>query len=469
MDYIITIGLETHIQLNTETKLFSRSSTVAIHPNQSINLIDIGGPGALPKINSKAIDKAILFGLNIGGSINKNSFFERKHYFYPDNPKSYQISQQESPIIQGGSIDIGYKKITIHHAHLEEDAGKSIHDNLSKKSFIDLNRCGIPLIEVVSNPDIESIEEAVLYAKSVYRIARYLNITNGNLEEGNFRIDANISIRKNINDPLGVRCEIKNINSFKFLKESLIYEYNRQCELLDNNQQIERETRGFDSDKKTTYTLRSKEQLLDYKYMFDPDIPFLNITEERMNNVLKNNISISDFIHILKCTYLIQKEKIDMILENVDFTNIFKYAINNLDKKIDPVVFGKLLTQYMPEILSRYEVCLTKFSIDDLIELSDSLSSNKITHNDLKNIMNDFIVNSIAINYQLSNLKKDDTNAVIVREIKLVFGEHKKELEELVSGREKVLGFFMGKLRNKVTSSPQNLRDLILKVSTGEI
>jgi aspartyl-tRNA(Asn)/glutamyl-tRNA(Gln) amidotransferase subunit B len=280
----IVIGLETHAQLSTASKMFSGASTAfGAAPNTQACAVDIALPGVLPVANKGAVERAIRFGLAVGGRINRRSVFARKNYFYPDLPKGYQISQFELPIVQGGTIPIvtktGEKSIRLTRAHLEEDAGKSLHEDFHGMSGIDLNRAGVPLLEIVSEPEMRSAEEAVAYAKTLHSLVRWIGICDGNMQEGSFRCDANVSVRRP-GAPLGTRCEIKNLNSFRFLERAIEFEAKRQIGILEDGGKIVQETRLYDSDKDETRSMRSKEEAHDYRYFPDPDLLPLEVSEQ---------------------------------------------------------------------------------------------------------------------------------------------------------------------------------------------
>ncbi len=286
MNWEIVIGLETHAQLSTESKMFSGSPTVfGAAPNTQASAVDIALPGVLPVANKGAVERAIRFGLAVGATINRRSVFARKNYFYPDLPKGYQISQYELPIVQGGSISImtkaGEKTIQLTRAHLEEDAGKSLHEDFQGMSGIDLNRAGTPLLEIVSEPDMRSAEEAVTYARTLHSLVRWIGICDGNMQEGSFRCDANVSVRRP-GAALGTRCEIKNLNSFRFIERAIEYEVKRQTEILEDGGKIVQETRLYDPDRDETRSMRSKEDAHDYRYFPDPDLLPLEVSEEWM-------------------------------------------------------------------------------------------------------------------------------------------------------------------------------------------
>ncbi len=295
MTWEVVIGLETHTQLSTQTKIFSGSSTrYGALPNTQANEVDMALPGSLPVMNKGAVERAIRFGLAIGATVATRSVFARKNYFYPDLPKNYQISQMDDPVVIGGSISffVGEEEKTVNltRAHLEEDAGKSMHDDFigphgESSTGIDLNRCGTPLLEIVTEPEMRSAAEAVAYAKTLHSLVMWLGICDGNMQEGSFRIDANISVRPVGQKEFGTRCEVKNVNSFRFLERAIQYEIRRQIELIEDGGRVVQETRLYDSDRDETRSMRSKEDAHDYRYFPDPDLPPLIIDPEWIEQV----------------------------------------------------------------------------------------------------------------------------------------------------------------------------------------
>jgi len=292
VNWEIVIGLETHAQLSTASKMFSSAATAfGAAPNTQASAVDIALPGVLPVANRAAVERAIRFGLAVNGNINRRSVFARKNYFYPDLPKGYQISQYELPIVQGGELRIltksGEKTVQLTRAHLEEDAGKSLHEDFHGMSGIDLNRAGTPLLEIVTEPDMRSSEEAVAYARVLHALVRWIDICDGNMQEGSFRCDANVSVRRP-GAPLGTRCEIKNLNSFRFLERAIEFEVKRQIGILEDGGKIVQETRLYDPDRDETRSMRSKEEAHDYRYFPDPDLPPLVISEGLIESVRKS-------------------------------------------------------------------------------------------------------------------------------------------------------------------------------------
>lgn len=289
MQWEVVIGLETHAQLTTQSKIFSGASTrFGAEPNTQASPVDLALPGVLPVMNRQAVEHAIRFGLAIGATIAPMSVFARKNYFYPDLPKGYQISQMDLPVVQGGTLSFvveeggesRMKTVHLTRAHLEEDAGKSLHEDYHGMSGIDLNRAGTPLLEIVTEPDMRSAAEAVAYAKSLHTLVTWLGVCDGNMQEGSFRCDANVSVRPVGQEAYGTRCEIKNLNSFRFLEEAINYEVRRQIELIEDGGKVKQETRLYDPDRKETRSMRSKEEAQDYRYFPDPDLPPLMIAED---------------------------------------------------------------------------------------------------------------------------------------------------------------------------------------------
>ena len=284
----IVVGIETHTQLLTKSKIFSGAATAfGATPNSQASAVDIALPGVLPVLNRAAVEHAIRFGLAIGGTINRRSVFARKNYFYPDLPKGYQISQYEIPIVQGGTLVVGEKTVRITRAHLEEDAGKSLHEGRDSTG-IDLNRAGTPLLEIVSEPDLRGAAEAVAYARTLHTLVTWIGICDGNMQEGSFRCDANVSVRKSGETRLGTRCELKNLNSFRFMEQAIEYEAKRQIGILEDGGKVVQETRLYDPDRNETRSMRTKEEAHDYRYFPDPDLLPLVIAEKTVEDTRRS-------------------------------------------------------------------------------------------------------------------------------------------------------------------------------------
>jgi aspartyl-tRNA(Asn)/glutamyl-tRNA(Gln) amidotransferase subunit B len=294
MQWEVVIGLENHVQLTTNSKIFSGSSIqFGAEPNTQASPVDLALPGVLPVLNRGAVERAIRFGLAVGAKIAPRSVFARKNYFYPDLPKGYQISQFEEPVVQGGTLTFPYEKdgkmvtstINLTRAHLEEDAGKSLHEDYAGMSGIDLNRAGTPLLEIVSEPEMRSANEAVAYAKALHSLVMWLGVCDGNMQEGSFRCDVNVSVRPVGQKEFGTRCEIKNLNSFRFMEEAIHYEVRRQIELIEDGGKVIQATRLWDPDKKETRSMRTKEDAQDYRYFPDPDLPPLAISQDWIDRI----------------------------------------------------------------------------------------------------------------------------------------------------------------------------------------
>jgi aspartyl-tRNA(Asn)/glutamyl-tRNA(Gln) amidotransferase subunit B len=290
MSWEVIVGIETHAQLRTKTKIFSGASTAfGAPPNTQACAVDIALPGVLPVLNRAALEHAIRFGLAVGATINRRSVFARKNYFYPDLPKGYQISQYERPVVQGGSLKIfannSEKVIRLTRAHLEEDAGKSLHEDFHGMTGIDLNRAGTPLLEIVSEPDLRGAHEALAYARALHALVMWIGICDGNMQEGSFRCDANVSVRRAGEQALGTRCEIKNLNSFRFMERAIEFEARRQVELLEDGGRVEQETRLYDPERDETRAMRTKEDAQDYRYFPDPDLLPIVVSEATLESV----------------------------------------------------------------------------------------------------------------------------------------------------------------------------------------
>ena len=294
MQWEVVIGLENHVQLTTNSKIFSGSSIqFGAEPNTQASPVDLALPGVLPVMNKGAVERAIRFGLAVGAKIAPHSVFARKNYFYPDLPKGYQISQFEEPVVQGGTLTFAFEKdgkletktVNLTRAHLEEDAGKSLHEDYAGMTGIDLNRAGTPLLEIVSEPEMRSAAEAVAYAKALHGLVMWLGVCDGNMQEGSFRCDVNVSVRPMGQQEFGTRCEIKNLNSFRFMEEAIHYEVRRQIELIEDGGKVQQATRLWDPDRKETRAMRSKEDAQDYRYFPDPDLPPLTISQDWIERV----------------------------------------------------------------------------------------------------------------------------------------------------------------------------------------
>jgi aspartyl-tRNA(Asn)/glutamyl-tRNA(Gln) amidotransferase subunit B len=336
MTWEVVIGLETHAQLSTASKIFSGASTAfGAAPNTQASAVDIALPGVLPVLNRGAVERAIRFGLAVGGTISPRSVFARKNYFYPDLPKGYQISQYELPVVQGGTLTIatpqGEQVVRLTRAHLEEDAGKSLHEDYHGMSGIDLNRAGTPLLEIVSEPDLRSAADAVSYARTLHALVRWIGVCDGNMQEGSFRCDANVSVRRQGESKLGTRCEIKNLNSFRFLQHAIEFEVRRQVALIEEGGTVVQETRLYDPDRGETRPMRGKEDAQDYRYFPDPDLPPLAIDEAWIEREKKYMPELPQAMRArLVATYALPAHDAALLTADRETAGYFEAAVESL-------------------------------------------------------------------------------------------------------------------------------------------
>lgn len=473
--YELVIGLEVHIQLATHTKIFSSdSATFGGEPNSHISIVSLGLPGSLPYLNSKVIDYALKLGLATNCSINLENRFDRKNYFYADLPKGYQITQDALPICKEGFIEIrtkssGSRKIRINRIHMEEDAGKSMHDQDAEDSLIDLNRAGVPLLEMVSEPDLRSAEEAAQYVSEIRRLVRFLGISDGNMEEGSLRCDANISIRLKGDHAYGNRCEVKNVNSMRNLQRAITYEFSRQSALLEAGEIIDQQTLNFDAETGITSPLRSKELANDYRYFPEPDLLPVVLTEEYINNIQAslpelpqqlemrfiNELGLSEYDANLLSS---EKEISDYFSNVIRTTGEYKAAANWISGPV---------RSYLNEAgLTINQLCTEPSSLAELINL---ISDGKLSF-------------TVAVQQVFPAMQKYPDRGVInlVTEMNLLICVDQSELDSLIEevlnlypekvieykkGKKGVLGLFMGEFmkRSKGNADPKTANSLIVK------
>tara|TARA_B100000965_G_scaffold184433_1_gene153958 strand:+ start:490 stop:1929 length:1440 start_codon:yes stop_codon:yes gene_type:complete len=471
IEYESVIGLEIHVQLKTESKIFSSASThFGAEPNTQACAVDLGLPGVLPVLNVEAVNMAIIFGLAINAKIENNSIFARKNYFYPDLPKGYQISQYEIPIVSGGFINIMVndeeKKIRITRAHLEEDAGKSIHDLFAKESAIDLNRAGTPLIEIVSEPDMRNAKEAVSYLKTIHSLVRYLDISDGNMQEGSFRCDANISLREKGKSEFGTRAEIKNLNSFKFVEQAINYEIKRQKKILTNNEIVLQETRLYDSQKNETRSMRSKEEANDYRYFPDPDLLPIQITDELLDTIKTKMPELPDERkNRFKEAYNLNDYDINILVDDKFLSNFYESVLekNKLDPKLTANwIITDLLSLANKSNLSIADIPISSVNFSDLLA---AIKSDKISTKQGKIVLEKMwetgkTAEEIIDNEGLSQISgTDEINKLVDKVLK----NHYKSVEEYKNGKDKLFGFFVGEImkESKGKASPQVVSKLL--------
>jgi len=471
-DWECVIGLEIHVQLLTKSKIFSASSTAyGKEPNKQASYVDLGMPGTLPVLNNIVIKKAVEFGLAINANITNRSIFARKNYFYPDLPKNYQISQLDFPIVEGGYIEIeddcgNNKKINITRAHLEEDAGKSIHSDENNCTYIDLNRAGTPLLEIVSEPEMKSATEAVSYMKKIHNIVTYLEISDGNMQEGSFRCDANVSIRKSGEKKLGTRTELKNINSFKFVEKAINYEIQRQIDLLEDGKKIKQETRLYDENKNITKSMRSKEEANDYRYFPDPDLLPIEIDNEYILKIKKLMPDLPDVkSKFYKSKYDLTDEQINIILSNKEITN-FADKILLLSK----ISAKRLINHFISSVYLKFNK-ENSLALEDLIKpndfylIIDSIEKKVISKSNLKEILDKIWGENINISSVIENYSsRNENNLDMIDDlIKKIIEKNEKQVKEYKSGKTKIVGFFVGQvLKDAKGSDPSVIKDKII-------
>jgi aspartyl-tRNA(Asn)/glutamyl-tRNA(Gln) amidotransferase subunit B len=471
-DYELVVGCEIHAQIASESKLFSRAATRFGAPqNSQVSLIDAAMPGMLPTINAECVKQAVKTGLAINAVINLRSIFDRKNYFYPDLPQGYQISQYLEPIVGEGAVEIiiedGSKKtIGVERIHLEQDAGKSIHDQDPDLSFIDLNRCGIALMEIVSKPDIRSPLEACEYVKTIRSIVRALGTSDGDMEKGNLRCDANVSVRKIGTTKLGTRCEIKNLNSIRNIARAIEFEAARQVEILENGGKINQETRLFDALNGATRTMRSKEDAMDYRYFADPDLPPLVLLEEFVTRI-KN--SLPELPGAKKERYIkelgITEYDAGVLTSDIEIAAYFEELIRKHDIRL-------CVTWLTVELLGRMnrlgiDFSNLKISAQNLTELLDLIKSEEISGKIAKNVLDLMIESGESPNkiVKSKGLKQVSDSAAIEKIIDEVLAKNQSFVEQYRSGKEKLFGFFVGQImkESKGQANPAIVNNLLKK------
>ena len=461
MSWECVIGLEAHVQLSTETKLFSRASTsFGQEPNTNVNLVDCGLPGVLPTVNKNAFYKAIRFGLAVDADINQTSLFDRKNYFYPDLPKGYQITQMELPIVSGGKVEIeieGAKKIiNLTRAHLEEDAGKSIHEGMAGTG-VDLNRAGTPLLEIVSEPEISSAKEAVAYMKALHQIVTFLDVSDGNMSQGSLRCDANVSVRKKGDKKLGTRTEIKNINSFRFIEKAIDYEIERQIDVIESGESVTQETRLYDSIKNETRPMRSKEFANDYRYFPDPDLLPVMISDEEIEEIKATfpEMPKDKFIRY-QSEFKIPENDAQIISSSKNLATFFEECMENAKdaKLLSNIMIGDISSLLNKENIEITDSKLSTKNVSELVNLvSEGVISGKIAKTVLEETW-DSGLSPIEI-VESSGLKQIDDDDEIERIIDQIISEHPDQVTAYKGGKDKLFGFFVGQIM-KATQGKAN-------------
>ena len=473
MAWEIVIGLETHTQLTTQSKMFSGASTAfGAAPNTQACVVDIALPGVLPVANRGAVERAIRFGLAVGGSIAPRSIFARKNYFYPDLPKAYQISQYELPIVTGGSLTIatpsGEKVVNLTRAHLEEDAGKSLHEDFHGLSGIDLNRAGTPLLEIVTEPELRGSQEAVAYAKTLHALVRWLGICDGNMQEGSFRCDANVSVRRTGDTQFGTRCEIKNLNSFRFMERAIEYEAQRQIDIIEDGGKIIQETRLYDPDKDETRSMRSKEDAHDYRYFPDPDLLPIEVTPAWIAEVRSQMPELPQAMAArFAADYAISHSDAFLLTASPDVANYFETLVKNVGgeaKLCANWVIGDVASALNEATI---EISQSKVSSERLAGLIRRIHDGTISGKIAKEVFAAMWAQGQDADdvIDAKGLKQISDAGALEKIIDEILAKNAGQVAEYRSGKEKVFGFLVGQAMKATQgkANPKQLHDLMKK------
>jgi aspartyl-tRNA(Asn)/glutamyl-tRNA(Gln) amidotransferase subunit B len=472
-EWEVVIGLEIHAQLATKSKIFSGSATAyGAPPNTQANLVDLAYPGVLPVLNARAVEMAVKFGLAVGATVAKRSVFARKNYFYPDLPKGYQISQYELPVVARGKLSVmlddgAVKTIGITRAHLEEDAGKSLHEGLAHASGIDLNRAGTPLLEIVSEPDMRSAKEAVAYMKKIHTLVRYLEICDGNMQEGSFRCDANVSVRPKGREKFGTRAEIKNLNSFRFVEKAIHYEVARQIELIEGGGTVLQETRLYDSDKDETRSMRSKEEANDYRYFPDPDLLPVLIEQQFIDEVRKTLPELpDDKAARFAQDFALSPYDAGVLSASRELGAYFESVVAALGaahaKLAANWVMGELSSALNRDGLEITASKVTPKALSELLHrIVDETISGKIAKEVFEAMWSEGKAADLII--EAKGLKQITDSSAIERVIDEVMAANPKQLADYRSGKDKLFGFFVGQVMKATggKANPAQLNELL--------
>ena len=456
MAWEIVVGIETHTQLLTQSKIFSGASTgFGAPPNTQASAIDLALPGTLPVLNRAAVELAIRFGLAVGGTINRRSIFARKNYFYPDLPKGYQISQYETPVVQGGSVPVEGKSIRLTRAHLEEDAGKSLHEAFRGMSGIDLNRAGTPLLEIVSEPDLRGAQQAVAYARALHALVVWIGICDGNMQEGSFRCDANVSVRRP-REPLGTRCEIKNLNSFRFMEQAIEFEAARQIEILEGGGKVEQETRLYDPQRNETRSMRSKEDAQDYRYFPDPDLLPLAISQEMLDEVARGMPELPDAKRRRYIDKGVPAAAASLLVASRDRAEFFESAVGGgaAHDAVANLVVGELAGLLNAAQISFEHSPVTP---QDLAALQRRVADGTISGKIAKDLLRAMFDREGSVDQLIESrgLKQISDAGAIEKLVDDVLAKNAKQVEDYRAGKEKAFNSLVGQVM-KATQGKAN-------------
>ncbi len=474
----VVIGLEIHAQLATNSKIFSGASTAyGADPNSQACLIDLGYPGVLPVLNGEVVRMAAMFGLAVNATVARRSVFARKNYFYPDLPKGYQISQYELPIVENGELMIrdeegNEKRIGITRAHLEEDAGKSVHERFGAATGIDLNRAGTPLLEIVSEPDLRSAKQAIAYMRKIHSIVRYLGISDGNMQEGSFRCDANVSVRPRSQKALGTRAELKNLNSFRFVEKAINFEIERQIEVLEDGGEVAQETRLYDSDNNVTRAMRSKEEANDYRYFPDPDLLPVEFDEEFIEAVRKSLPELPDaklarFVE----QYELKDADAEILTLSRALADFFETVAENTDAT--PQVAANWVIGDLSAALNKegIEIGDSRIEAAALAGLLNRIADDTITGKIAKEVFDSMWSGEGAADdiIEAKGLKQITDSSAIESIVDAVIAANPAQADDYRAGKEKLLGFFVGQVMKKTggKANPGQVNDILRKKLSG--
>ena len=476
MEWETVIGLEIHAQLFTNSKIFSGSSTAyGAEPNTQANLVDLGMPGVLPVLNKKAVEMAIRLGLAIDAEITPRSIFARKNYFYPDSPKGYQISQYELPIVGLGHMDIQLengetKRIGITRAHLEEDAGKSLHEDFQGQTGIDLNRAGTPLLEIVSEPDMRNAKEAVAYMKKLHALVRYLGVGDGNMQEGSFRCDANVSVRRP-GQPFGTRAEIKNLNSFKFIERAINHEVERQIDIIESGGTVVQETRLFDPDRDETRSMRSKEDANDYRYFPDPDLLPVVITPEDIEAVRATLPELPDAKkQRFMGEYSLTDYDASLLTQSREVADYFEAVAQGCG---DAKLAANWVNGEVSNTLAREEIEMGDMPVSSeaLVELLKRIQDNTVSNKIAREVFEAMWQGEGSADAIIDKkgLKQITDTSAIEAVIDEIIANNPGQVAEYRSGKDKLFGFFVGQAMraSKGKANPATLNDILKQKLEG--
>ena len=474
----VVIGLEIHAQLATNSKIFSGASTAyGADPNSQACLIDLGYPGVLPVLNGEVVRMAAMFGLAVNATVARRSVFARKNYFYPDLPKGYQISQYELPIVENGELMIRDEegneiRIGITRAHLEEDAGKSVHERFGAATGIDLNRAGTPLLEIVSEPDLRSAKQAIAYMRKIHSIVRYLGISDGNMQEGSFRCDANVSLRPRGQEALGTRAELKNLNSFRFVEKAINFEIERQIEVLEDGGEVAQETRLYDSDNNVTRAMRSKEEANDYRYFPDPDLLPVEFDEEFIEAVRKSLPELPDaklarFVE----QYELKDADAEILTLSRALADFFETVAENTDAT--PQVAANWVIGDLSAALNKegIEIGDSRIEAAALAGLLNRIADDTITGKIAKEVFDSMWSGEGAADdiIEAKGLKQITDSSAIESIVDAVIAANPAQADDYRAGKEKLLGFFVGQVMKKTggKANPGQVNDILRKKLSG--